>query len=241
MKLPQESLDFLKEVVNTKEDTSAQIDKMYQFITTQSEIPYLVLNKKFDASKAYDEIKKVDDAGLFVRYYSKFVDSKTEGWYATALYGQSATNPWNAQPSLEYSHLPHQGNVWTESSELMPYMMSVLEDFLGLENVNRCVCFKLKPGGFVELHNDEPKTNGYIMKQINFHIHWPKDCVWYLEGSENGIHPTVNGTVTMHSSIAKHVITNNSNEDRYFIWAFANFSDYYKQLVVNSYLKKYHA
>lgn len=241
MNLPQVSVDFVNDVIKTKEKHDTQLDKMYQFVTTQSEIPYIVLNKTFDADRAYDEIKKVDAAGLFVRYYSKFVDSKTEGWYATALYGQSATNPWNAQPSLEYSHLPHQGNIWTESADMMPYMKSVLGDFLGIDNVNRCVCFKLTPGGFVELHTDEPKTNGYIMKQINFHIHWPSDCVWYLEGAENGVHPTVNGTVTMHSSIAKHVITNNSNEDRYFIWAFANFADKYKQLVVDSYLSKYNA
>jgi len=43
----------------------------------------------------------------------------------------------------------------------------------------------------------------------------------------------------MHSSIAKHVITNNSNENRYFVWVFANFVDKYKHLVVDSYLKKY--
>lgn len=241
MNLPQPSVEFLKQVKHTKEDRDIQLDNMFKFVTTQSEIPYIVLDKTFDSAKAYEEIKAVDAAGLFVRYHSKFVDSKTQGWYATALYGQSATNPWNAQTSLEYSHLPHQDNVWTESADMMPYMKSVLGEFLGIENVNRCVCFKLAPGGFVELHTDEPKHFGYIMKQINFHIYWPTGCTWYLEGADNGIHPTKNGTVTMHNSVANHVITNNSNEDRYFVWAFAELDKNYKKLVVDSYINKYHA
>lgn len=228
--------NFIKEATAGQTKQVNQLDKMFEFITNSSEIPFLVLDKTFDAERVKQEIAEVESRNLFVRYYSKFADFKTEGWYATALFGQSATNPWNAQNSLDKSHVKHPDNIWTETAECMPYMLSVIDNVVGLKNVNRCVCFKLLPGGFVNVHTDEPETNSYSLKQVNFHIQWPDNCNWYIGGDQTGIHPTKEGSVTMHSSVHPHAIVNNSNKPRYFIWAFANFTPEFKKEVVGSYI-----
>ena len=215
-----------------------QLDLLFNFVTTQSNLPYLILDKIFDADMVKSELAAADSKELFVRYHSPFVRMDTEGWYATAIYGQGATNPWNVQPSIDLAHLPAINNHWTETADLMPYFKSVLDDILGLHNVNRCVCFKLMPGGWVDTHTDIPPADGYKLLQVDFNVYWPDKAKWYLEGVPGGIYPTVDGTVAMHSSVAKHCIVNNSDEPRYLVWAFANFDKKFKQLVVNSYLKQ---
>lgn len=216
-----------------------QIELMYQFITKQSQLPYIVLDKTFDSERVHHELLEADRKNLFVRYHSPMLNMETEGWYATAIYGQSATNPWNANTTIDRAHLPAAVNVWTETADCMPYFKTVLEDVVGLDNINRCVCFKLMPGGYVDTHTDIPPEWGYKMMQVDFHVQWPEGATWYLEGVPGGVYPTVNGTIAMHSSIAKHAIVNNSNEPRYLVWAFADYDIRYKKLVVESYLKQY--
>jgi hypothetical protein len=216
-----------------------QLDLLFNFVTNQSNLPYLILDKTFDSAQAHKELLDADSKNLFVKYHSPMLNMETEGWYATAIYGQSATNPWNANTTIDRAHLPHPVNVWTETADLMPYFKTVLDDVLGLENINRCVCFKLMPGGYVDTHTDIPPADGYKLLQVDFNVHWPKEAKWYLEGVPGGIYPTVNGTVAMHSSIAKHCIINDSDEPRYLVWAFAKFNEKFKKLVVDSYLKKH--
>jgi hypothetical protein len=211
---------------------------LFNFVTTKSDLPYLILDKTFDADIVKSELEAADQAELFVRYHSPLIRMDTEGWYATAIYGQSATNPWNIQSTIDQAHLSAATNCWTETADLMPYFKTVLDDVVGLENVNRCVCFKLMPGGYVDTHTDIPPALGYKLLQVDFNVHWPNKAKWYLEGVPGGIYPTANGTVAMHSSIAKHCIVNHSNEPRYLVWAFANFDKKFKQLVVDSYLRQ---
>lgn len=229
----------IEELLSANVKIPDQLELMFDFVTNQSNLPYLVLDKKFDASIVKAELDSASANNLFVRYHSPFVRMDTEGWYATAIYGQSATNPWNVQSSIDQAHMPAAGNRWTETADMMPYFKSVLDDILGLENINRCVCFKLAPGGWVDTHTDIPPEDGYKLIQVDFNVHWPDKAKWYLEGVPGGICPTVNGTVAMHSSVAKHCIVNNSDEPRYLIWAFAKFNQKFKKLVVDSYLNQH--
>jgi len=237
-KIPDRLFQDINQFTTSEVLIPNQLDLMFEFITTQSNLPYLLLDKEFDATTVKAELQAADNKELFVRYHSPFIRMDTEGWYATAIYGQGATNPWNVQPTISQAHLPATANHWTETADLMPYFKSVLDDILGLHNVNRCVCFKLAPGGWVDTHTDIPPIDGYKLLQVDFNVHWPDKAKWYLEGVPGGIYPTVNGTVAMHSSIAKHCIVNNSDEPRYLVWAFAEFDKKFKQLVVDSYLRQ---
>jgi hypothetical protein len=237
--LPERSQQDIANFVAASPTMPDQLDLLFNFVTNQSNLPYLILDKTFDAVVAKEELDAVSRNELFVRYHSPFIGMDTEGWYATAIYGQGATNPWNIQPTIDQAHLPATSNRWTESADLMPYFKTVLDDILGLENINRCVCFKLMPGGYVDTHTDIPPADGYKLLQVDFNVHWPNKAKWYLEGVPGGVYPTVNGTVAMHSSIAKHCIVNNSDEPRYLVWAFANFNEKFKQLVVDSYLRQH--
>jgi hypothetical protein len=240
MNIPEESNKFIDLVANSQFTPAVdQTEKMFEFVTTQSQVPFVVVDKKFDAERAKQEIQQVESRNLFVRYFSKFTNVETEKWYATALFGQSATNPWNAQTTLDQSSIRHAQNVWSESAECMPYLMSVIDDAVGIHNVNRCVCFKLDPGGYVSVHRDEPADHAYSLKQVNFHIQWPEDCVWYMEGVPSGIHSTSEGSITMHSSVHAHTIVNRSNTARYFVWLFANFDSKFKKIAVDGYVNQY--
>lgn len=228
---------FAEEVTNHASKDFKQLDRLYNFIVNHSYLPYLVLDRTFDAQLAFDEIRTVDDAGLFVEYFQKYGKTETVGWNATALYGISATHPWNAHSSISDSHKLSNTYNWTESAKLMPYFMSVVDDIVGIDNVNRCVCFRLDPGGYVDPHRDIPLSEGYKMLQVSFHIRWPDNVTWYMEDSPGGKMPTKDGTITIHSSVHEHAIINQGTEPRYFVWAFHKETDKFKQLVVDSYIK----
>lgn len=237
-KIPDRLFQDINQFTTSEVLIPNQLDLMFEFITTQSNLPYLLLDKVFNADTVKAELEAADQAELFVRYHSPLIRMDTEGWYATAIYGQSATNPWNIQSTIDQAHLSAATNRWTETADLMPYFKTVLADVVGLENINRCVCFKLMPGGYVDTHTDIPPAAGYKLLQVDFNVYWPDKAKWYLEGVPGGIYPTANGTIGMHSSIAKHCIINDSDEPRYLIWAFAEFDNRYKKLVVESYLRQ---
>jgi hypothetical protein len=239
MTIPSECDKFIQQAVSGQTQQIDQYNKMFEFVTTQSQVPFVVLDQQFDADLVKKEIQEIERRNLFVRYFSKFTNVSTEKWYATALFGQSATNPWNAQLSLDQSSVRHASNVWTETADCMPYFMSVIDQAVGVNNVNRCVCFKLDPGGYVNVHSDEPENSPYSLKQVNFHIQWPENCVWYIAGSQTGVHPTVDGSITMHSSVHAHAIVNHSDTPRYFVWLFADFSSEFKKIVVDGYVNGY--
>lgn len=239
MTIPSECTEFIHRVSQGPTQPIDHYNKMFEFVTTQSQVPFVVLDQQFDADQVKKEIQEVERRNLFVRYFSKFTNVSTEKWYATALFGQSATNPWNAQTSLTQSSERHSVNVWTETADCMPYFVSVIDRAVGINNVNRCVCFKLDPGGYVNVHSDEPETGPYSLKQVNFHIQWPEECAWYIAESPTGVHPTADGTITMHSSVHAHTIVNRSDTARYFVWLFADFSPEFKKSVVDGYINGY--
>jgi hypothetical protein len=218
-----------------------QDDALFNFILNGSQLPYLVLDKTFDAARVKSELAEVEKKDLFVQYYQKYDTTNTKDWYASALYGISAKNPWNAHGNVSDAHKLSTEYEWTETAHTMPYFMSVLEDVLGTDNVTRSLIFKLAPGGYVEPHRDIPLEQGYKMLQVSFHVQWPEGATWYLEGTKDGVYPTKEGTVAMHSSIARHAIVNNSTEPRYFIWAFNKHTTEFKRLVIDSYLKTQYA
>tara|TARA_B110000977_G_C11063163_1_gene486730 strand:+ start:171 stop:896 length:726 start_codon:yes stop_codon:yes gene_type:complete len=234
-----ESVNSFIQQVTTQPVVNQHDEALFNFILNGSQLPYLVLNKTFDAARVKLELKAVEDNNLFVRYYQKYDSTNTKDWYASALYGVSATNPWNAHSQVTDSHKQSAEYDWTETAHNMPYFMSVLEEVLGLDNISRSLIFKLDPGGYVEPHRDIPLEEGHKIMQVSFHAQWPKGATWYLEGAEDGVFPTDEGTIAMHSSIAKHTIINDSNEPRYFIWAFNKHTTKFKQLVISSYLAQY--
>ena len=235
---PQSVTDFIQQVTKRNNNSSEQDEALFKFILNGSQLPYIVLDKTFDAGRVKKELQIVEDKNLFVRYYQKYDATNTSDWYASALYGVSATNPWNVHSQITDAHKQNAEYNWTETAHTMPYFMSVLETVLGLNNITRSLIFKLAAGGYVEPHRDIPLEEGHKMMQVSFHAQWPTGATWYLEGATDGIYPTTEGTIAIHSSIAKHAIINNSNESRYFIWAFADFDTKFKQLVVNSYLRQ---
>jgi hypothetical protein len=235
---PQRVTDFIQQVTEQSGNSKEQREALFKFILKGSQLPYIVLDKTFDANRVKTELQAVEDKNLFVRYHQKYDTTETKDWYASALYGVSATNPWNIHSQITDAHKKSAVYQWTETSDQMPYFMNLLDEVLGLPNVTRSLIFKLAPGGYVEPHRDIPLAEGHQMMQVSFHVQWPEGATWYLEGAENGVYPTVEGTIAIHSSIAEHAIINNSNQPRYFIWAFAEFDDKFKELVINSYLRQ---
>lgn len=234
-------IDFVEQKQHLGYNNRDLRDRLFQWITRDSLLPYLVVPLEFDHLNAQQEIQAVEQADLFVPYTSRYeniIDRPNRGWSACALYGVAARSPQNPNATLGEFNTPNTLSRWTEAADLMPNFCRWVTETVG--QTRRMVILKFPPGGYVPPHRDlgvDADITKYGLPQVNFHVQWPPGSTWYMEDCHHGIKPTREGTVTMHSFYHEHaVINDNLNENRYFIYGFFEYTDQFKTLVVKGFL-----
>jgi hypothetical protein len=232
--------DFVSKVKDQGANDRQLHDRLTEWILHESLVPYLKIPLMFDATRVWQEIQEVERHQLFVNYKSRYevMDQPSRDWQACAVYGVAARKPQNPISDQQQFANKTSVNHWTEAAELMPHFCQWVTANVG--QPRRMLIMKFPPGGFVPPHRDlgpDADIQRYHLPQVNFHVRWPVGSQWFMEDCIDGVHPTQDGTVTMHSFFHEHaVINDNLLENRYFIYGFFDYLPKFRALILQAFM-----
>lgn len=198
----------------------------YKWIVTESGIPWLKLNITIPFQNILDEI--VQSNHLLVNHRDDY--GEHEGWQSFCIHGKSLTETKHCSDDRPYTWIP-------EVKQLMPKTVKFFQD-LNLGNYLRLRVMALQPGGYISLHKDSGhnQTLDNFLSPINIAITQPKDCYFVMK--DWGTVPFNQGDALMLDVNNYHAVLNNSNQTRYHLIVHTeNRTDFFKNLVVDSYNK----
>lgn len=197
------------------------------WVRCKSNLAYLKLDIKVPYVQIQQEVNNIKD--LFVTHREDY--NEHEGWYSFSIHGKS----YDSTREDEYYN-DQRPFVWTNEAEaLMPLTVDFFKNNWFGNTFARLRVMKLAPGGYIFLHSDEDKnkTNN-CMYPVNIAITQPKECEFIFENA--GVVPFEPGSAFLLNVSNKHLVINNSNEDRYHLIAHhLTTTREYNKIIVNSF------
>lgn len=168
---------------------------------------------KIDLQLFLEEINKLEDNKLFVNHRST---AHHNGWEAFTLHGTSYDNTTTEDGVLD----------WTpEAIEFCPNIVSYFKNNSIRDRYNRLRIMKIKPNGFINIHNDDIRNETPYKKEMwgmNICITNPEGCnmeFWDHYFRYLGEVPWKPGECNKIRIDFNHMVVNNSTETRYHIIA----------------------
>lgn len=182
------------------------IDKLY----SAKNIPFLPIagfeNAKWE--KMLKEAKSLSDQ--YVTHRAK----ESDGWQSLCIHGLSSvhTDHHSRYGFPDRNNAPYK---WTDISNFCPTITRFFKKSFGYNLYDRIRIMKLRPGGYIDLHQDVFDLDEARLGPINIALNNPEDCKFYME--DIGYLPFQQGSVIMLNLYNKHCVYNNSNDDRYHL------------------------
>jgi hypothetical protein len=171
---------------------------------------FLKLNIPFPYEQMLEEAK-----ALKHRYTAHRGDEDTHGWKSLALYGLDEVRHENwADYGYATAADAAKDFKWTEASKECPVTMNFLLSHFPCASYGRVRFMLLEAGGRIGWHNDS-NSGIRLTENINLPLNNPLECIWHWgDGEQLYMEP---GSAYAMNISYDHMITNDSNEDRYHL------------------------
>lgn len=181
------------------------------YICNNSGLPWLKLKLQVPVNDIYKEYLKCKS--LFVKHRNKdtWANISHSEWYSATLYGVDT----NITTQSEDEH------NWTDLKKYCPTTKEWIEqNFIIDDSTGRIRFMLLKPGGYILPHKDRDNTG---LKEINVAIKQPEGCIFRF--LDKGNIPFKAGDAFIIDTSNRHLVWNNTNEDRLHIILHTKISD----------------
>lgn len=224
--IQQLSKDFYNTNKNKKSNHTYNPQASYHWIINQSSLPWLKLNIQIPYIDIIQEIENVKN--YFVQHRNEYGNNK--GWESFCIHGKS----YDATRESNYYN-DDRPCVWTkESIEHMPKTVNYFSSQWPANSFSRLRIMKLNPHSCIEIHKDNDKN---ILDPVNIAITQPDECNFVFEN--HGVVPFSVGDCFMLDVSNKHVVYNNSDQDRYHIIVHHKPNKFFEDIVTESYHRNF--
>lgn len=203
----------------------------YNWITKESNIPWLPLDIELPYSKILEEASTIKD--LFISHRDKDLKGNYshKGWRSICIHGidEYKTNHYTQYGYKSNEETPYK---WTSIAEKCLETTKWLKNIFPMDQYYRVRFMLLEPGGFILPHKD---SNTNQLSPINIALNHPEGCIFKME--KHGVVPMKPGTVMLLDVGNTHAYVNKSKEDRIHIIVHGKPTEKYKELVERSYKK----
>lgn len=197
-------------------------ERDFDWIHTQSGLPWLELDVKVPYNLIYQELENIRD--LLVEHRDDYAEHS--GWKSFCIHGKSYNSTREDQHYKD--DRPH---IWTpEAKERMPNTVDYFQTMWPGSNYKRLRVMFLEAGGIISIHRDSETSR---LSAINIAITNPVDCKFVMEN--HGAVPFAPGRAFWLDIHNRHTIINNSPEPRWHIIVHQDFSSNFQELVLKSY------
>ena len=147
------------------------IDKLYK----AKNIPFLPIagfeNAKWE--KMLKEAKSLSDQ--YVTHRAK----ESDGWQSLCIHGLSSvhTDHHSRYGFPDRNNAPYK---WTDISNFCPTITRFFKKSFGYNLYDRIRIMKLRPGGYIDLHQDVFDLDEARLGPINIALNNPEDCKFYM-------------------------------------------------------------
>jgi hypothetical protein len=207
----------------TYRPTNLKLTSDFHWIQTQSKLPWLKLDIDIPVEIISEEIKNVQH--LLVPH--RETDNEHSGWESFCIHGRG----YNLTREDEFYVSPPDHHWTPEAIKFMPRTVDYFQTQWPGNCYSRVRVMKLAAGGYITVHSDTDQSS---LTAINIAITQPDDCNFVME--KIGKVPFSTGSAFWLDLSNKHVVFNNSNQDRWHIILHqkTNYNKF-QNLVVKSY------
>jgi len=212
----------------TPDYSQLPVDADYEWIITESNLPYIPLYIPAQWPTMASEAAKAT--------YHEHRDNDSSGWSSVCIHGISQSHTDHYQVYKEYQNLSNDSVPYDWTDIDAPYTKFWLQMHFPYDVYHRVRFMKVKPGGYILPHTDGSE---YRLNAINVGIYNPKDCRLVVKGQ--GAVPFNNmGSVFLFANNFEHAVFNNSDHDRYHMIIHgypedAEVSERFRKLVIEGY------
>ena len=219
---------MLKKYINTKyqlPDYNADAD--FEWIQSNSKLPWLQLNIDVPHAMIHEEIQKVESR--LIQHRDDY--SEHQGWRSFCIHGKS----FDAIREEEYYN-DTRPYVWTDlACEYLPATVKYFSTVWPGCGFARIRIMLLEPNGYITVHSDYTQAE---LRPINIAITQPVGCDFVME--HHGTVPFEAGSAFWMDVSNQHTVFNNSKHPRWHIIVHQSFDNVeFQDLVVNSYQTLY--
>jgi hypothetical protein len=178
---------------------------MAQWIKNSSGLPYLKLDIPVPCAEILDEWNKVKHLAVAHREKDALMNYNNKGWKSLVVYG--------ASPQATEQDEGKETFTWTEIAVQCPKTVQwIKENFIIDSNTGRIRFMLLESKGYILPHED--RTEKYL-SEINVAVSNPQGNIFRF--LDHGTVPFNAGDVYMLDLSNKHLVSNNSEQDRLHI------------------------
>lgn len=227
--VPQEFVDLrLHNLDSTPQD---KINAFAEWIEKESHISSLKLTLDIPFKEMFEEARSCE------AFFVKHREELNPGWESVCLHGLS---PHQTEDFYRYGvdkrETAQSQYKWTEIADRCPVTVKWLRENFPMEKFDRVRFMLLKPGGYIQAHNDMDHQRG--LSATNVALNQPEDCEMIFENY--GVVPWKEGEVRRLDIGLNHSVYNGSKQDRYHMiihGRVGNQWDAWCRLTVKSFLK----
>jgi len=153
------------------------------------------------------------------RLKHRFTDHRgdeSRGWKSLAIHGldESRHENWS---NYGYASAAEAAKdfVWTQAAKECPVTMNFLLNTFPSAKYGRVRFMLVEAGGYIGMHNDS-KSGTYLTENINIPLNNPKECMWHWGDGSPSLYMEPGKPYAMNIAF-DHMITNDSNKDRFHI------------------------
>jgi hypothetical protein len=177
----------------------------FEWIQTQSKLPWLKLDITIPTDFILDEIKKIQN--LLIPHREDY--NEHSGWESFCIHGRGYA--YTREDEKYNTTLPDYH--WTdEAVSLMPFTVNYFRTQWPGSCYRRIRVMKLAPGGHITVHKDSDDSR---LTAINIAITQPAECYFVIE--KFGRVPFSIGSAFWLDLSNRHVVFNDSDQDRWHI------------------------
>lgn len=218
--------------IDVRDLSRVPLDEMARFaewIDRECHVPSLRMDLEIPHHEMWQE------AQACLPHFVKHREELNPGWESICLHGLSA------QQTEDVYRYGIQDRAqakfkWTEIADQCPVTVNWLREHWPMEIYHRVRFMLLRPGGFIQPHNDMDGKRG--LSATNVALNHPKGCEMVLENY--GTIPWHEGDVRRLDIGVNHSVYNGADENRYHMIIHGNVGNQfhrYNELLVRSYLK----
>lgn len=212
MDIPEQVSTFVNQNENITFVSDIVPNKSANWITTESNIPWLLWDDTFPYKEMAEEARVLYDMGRFVEHRN----TQSRGWKSVCIHGMSAekTNTHRYYGFLNEDDVHYD---WTDIVEFCPITVDYFKNSCPYwAKYKRLRFMALEPYGYIEPHTDS-NDGKRGLKAVNYALTNPEKCKFYMEGY--GIVPFKEGLAYRLDLGLRHVVVNLSDEVRFHIIA----------------------
>lgn len=178
------------------------------YIIKEANLAWLKLSINVPADEIYKEFLSVKDMLVLHRSEDKYSNLANVGWKSLTIYGIA--------PDVTVKS--EQKHDWTTVAEKCPFTVNWIKEHFEINNNTGRIRFMLlEPGGYILPHVDRDTVG---LKETNIAITNPKNCRFQF--LDRGKIPFEPGSAFLIDTSKKHMVVNNSEEDRLHIIVHSN-------------------